>query len=338
VALQIDDCTSIRPILSNAVSRSILSCQGLPGLLKEQYFYERFFKSSGALINCNMILVHQKFDFGDKCLIEKIIIRAPFRFTANFQDEACFIYFIEGKTKINSPFEQTEIAQEESVLLKCGTYFADLLKHSTAERFEILVFHLYPEVLRKIYKNEIPGFMKPAEKRSFIHKVVPSDLIRKFIESLYFYFDNPGLISDELLELKIKELLLLLIQTKNADSILSLFSDLFTPRRLNIKEVINNHLFSNLSTEELAALSNLSVSTFNRSFQAMFNDTPANYIKKKRLERARELLSMSSLTISEIAFQTCFTDAAHFSRSFKTAFNYSPSNYRLSLKKSPIIG
>ena len=154
------------------------------------------------------------------------------------------------------------------------------------------------------------------------------------MESLYFYFDNPGLVSDELLELKVKELILLLVQTKNAESLVSLFSDLFTPRSISLKEVVNNHLFSNLSIEDLAGLSNLSVSTFNRTFQNLFNDTPANYIKRKRLERATELLSISSLTISEIAFQTCFTDVAHFSRSFKAIHQCSPTEYRLALKKA----
>ena len=117
-----------------------------------------------------MILSHQKFDFEKKCLIEKIIIQAPFRFTGNFQNEACFIYFVEGKTQINSPYEQKEIAHEESVLLKCGNYFANLLKYSTAERYEILVFHLYPDILRKIYIDEIPTFIKPPNNKSFIHK------------------------------------------------------------------------------------------------------------------------------------------------------------------------
>ncbi len=280
-----------------------------------------------------MILNHQKFNFDDKCLIEKVIIQAPFRFAVNFQDEACFIYFAEGKTKINSASEQTEITHQESVLLKCGSYFADLLKYSNADRFEILVFHLYPDMLRKIYKNEIPAFLKPPSKNSFIHKVATDDVIEKFIESLYFYFDNPQLVSDELLELKIKELVLLLVQSKNAESVVSLFSELFTPRNLSIKEVVNNHLFSNLSIDDLATLSNLSVSTFNRTFQTMFNDTPANYIKTKRLERAKELLEMSSLSVSEIAFQTCFNDVAHFSRSFKATHQCSPTEYRLSLKQ-----
>lgn len=275
-----------------------------------------------------MILAHQKFDFEDKCLIEKIIIQAPFRFTASFQDEACFIYFLEGETKINSPHEQKRVESEESVLLNCGSYFSDLIKYSTAERYEIVVFHLYPEILRKIYSPEIPAFMKPSENKSFIRKVPPNDVIKKFIENLYFYFDHPELVSDELLKLKIKELVLLLVQTKNAESIVSLFSDLFTPRNLSIKEVVNNHLFSDLSIDDLAALCNLSVSTFSRSFQTLFTDTPANYIKNKRLERAKELLTISSLTTNEIAFQTCFKDAAHFSRSFKAVYHCSPTAYR----------
>jgi AraC-like DNA-binding protein len=281
-----------------------------------------------------MVLNHQKFDFGDKSLIEKVIIQAPFRHMVNFQNEACFIYFVEGTTNINSPYEQKRIEPGEAVLLKCGSYFSDLMKYGTTGKYEILVFHLYPEMLRKIYKHELPAFMKQAESKSFIHKVVGHDIVKRFIESLYFYFDNPELVSDELLELKIKELVLLLVQTQNAESIVSLFTDLFTPRNLSVKEIVNNHLFSDLSIEDLATLSNLSVSTFNRTFQTLFNDTPANYIKTKRLERARELLTISSLTASEIAFQTCFKDVAHFSRSFKAAFRSSPSAYRLSIKKS----
>ncbi len=281
-----------------------------------------------------MVLAHQKFDLRDRSLIEKVIIQAPFRFAANFQDEACFIYFAEGKAKINSADSQYEIKHQESVLLRCGTYFADLLKYSNADRFEILVFHLYPDLLRNLYQNEVPSFIKSSYKNSSIHKVSTNDVIKKFIENLYFYFENPHLVSDELLELKVKELVLLLVQTKNAESVVDLFSELFTPRNLTVKEVINNHIFSNLSIEDLAKLSNLSLSTFNRTFQTLFKDTPANYIKLKRLERAKELLSISSLTIGEIAFQTCFNDVAHFSRSFKGTYRLSPSDYRISVKHS----
>lgn len=278
-----------------------------------------------------MILSHQKFDYKNRCLIEKIIIQAPFRFSTNFQDEACFIYFLEGKTKISSSDELQEIEPKESVLLKCGTYFADLLKYSHADMYEILVFHLYPDILRNIYSDEIPRFIEPVANKPLVQKLLSTDIITKFIESLYFYFENPSLASDDLLQLKIKELLLLLVQTKNAESVLTLFSDLFTPRNRNVKDVVHNHLFSDLTTRDLAELCNLSLSTFIRTFKDIFNDTPANYIKSKRLERAKKLLSIGTLTISEIAFKTCFADVAHFSRTFKSAFKISPSEYKRSI-------
>ena len=266
--------------------------------------------------------------------MERVVIEAPFRYSVHFHDEACFVYFLKGRTAINSPYDQVGIEPEESVLLKCGSYFADLLKYSNAAQYEILVVHLYPDILRNIYKHEIPSFVKRSESKSFVHKIGTHDLVKKFIENLYFYFDCPQLVNDELLELKVRELLLLLVQTKNATSVVSLFTDLFAPRDISIKEVVNSHLFSDISIEDLAGLSNLSVSTFSRTFQTLFNDTPANYIKMKRLERAKELLAKSSLTISEIAFQTCFKDVAHFSRSFKAVHQCSPSAYRLSVDRS----
>ena len=281
-----------------------------------------------------MILDHQKFDLEDKCLIEKLIIQAPFKFAVDFPNSACFVYFLEGKANINSPYEQVGVGPEEPVLLKCGSYFVDLMKHGLAGRYEILVVHLYPEILRKIYAHDLPSFIKHSENKTFIDKIAHADIIKKFIESLRFYFDHRQMVSDELMVLKLKELVLLLVQTKNAASVESLFTDLFTPREVSIKDVVNDHLFSGLSIEDLARLSNLSVSTFNRTFQFLFNDTPGNYLKLKRLERAKDLLVLSSLTISEIAFQTCFNDLAHFSRSFKGIYRYSPSEFRKSLKKS----
>ncbi|MEQ9102642.1 MAG: AraC family transcriptional regulator [Imperialibacter sp.] len=279
-----------------------------------------------------MVISHEKFDYRNKCLIEKVVIKAPFRFAVDFHEEACFIHFSAGEARINSPSGQLPVKPEDSVLLKCGSHFADLIKHGASNTYEILVVHLYPDILRSVYKHEIPSFVKASESNSFFRKVIPDQLIGKFIENLYFYFDNPALVSDELLELKVKELVLLLVQTKNADSMLQLFSDLFTPRQVNIRDVVNNHVFSGLSLEDLARLSNMSVSTFQRSFRASFHQSPANYIRTKRLERAKELLGVSTLNVSEIAFQTGFNDVAHFSRAFKAAFQLSPSDYRSSLK------
>lgn len=64
------------------------------------------------------------------------------------------------------------------------------------------------------------------------HKV-SDDPITKFIESLDFYFENPSLVNEDLLEFKIKELILLFVQTKNVESVLELVSDLYSTRMVN---------------------------------------------------------------------------------------------------------
>ena len=64
-----------------------------------------------------MILDHQKFDYGERRLIEKVTIKAPFRFAVDFPNDACFIYFEEGSTNVNAPYEQVAVGSGESILL-----------------------------------------------------------------------------------------------------------------------------------------------------------------------------------------------------------------------------
>ncbi len=59
-------------------------------------------------------------------------------------------------------------------------------------------------------------------------------------------------------------------------------------------------------------LANLSLSSFKREFRRVFNDSPARYLKHKKLERARQLLEKTYRRIKEIAFECGFEDFPHF--------------------------
>lgn len=275
-----------------------------------------------------MILSRQGFSFQGKALIEKIIIQPPFRQETFFQNEACFIFLSGSKFTFHAPKETVSLVSKESLLLKCGSYFADWLKTSSPSKSEIVAVHLYPEILKKLYQKELPDYIKPKHRARFIQKMLPDNVISKYIESLNFYFDNPSLINDDILELKIKELILVLVQTKNAASILQLISELFTPQKVQIQEVVEQHLFSNLSVEKLAELSGLSTSSFKRDFHSIYQQTPIQYINNQKLLKAKKLLELSDLSISEIAYELGFNDPAYFSRLFKKKFSFSPSSLR----------
>lgn len=275
-----------------------------------------------------MIIDRKHFDINNKCVIEKLLIKTPFRYGAVFQNEACFLYIKDGESLLHSSTENLNIYVSESVLLKCGSYFSDLIQKSENKNCEIFAIHLHKDILQELYKDEVPSFIKPNRKKYFAVKIKKQDIIIHFIESLEFYFQNPTLVNDELLKLKIKELILLLLQTNNAENIISLFSHLFTPRQASFKEVIQAHLFTKITISELAVLSGRSLSAFKRDFESYFKDTPANYIKEQKLLKANDLLVSTDFSVSEICYEVGFSDTSHFTKLFKQKYNSTPTQYR----------
>lgn len=277
-----------------------------------------------------MIINHEKIDFGANPLIEKVKIKPPFRLSLNFPNDACFIFFNSGSTKINAPYERKVLNKGDAVLLRCGTYFTELLPTLEQEVYDILVFHLPREIIRQVYSEHFPVSSK-SNRETFIHQVDASQILHEFIKGLQVYFDNPALVTEQLLRLKIQELIHLLLKTRNIDTLNELFSDAFSPVEVSMKQVVYSHIFTDCSVSDLAMLCNMSPSTFKRQFSKVFNDTPSNFLKNKRLEKAKELLQHNHLSIGEIAFETCFYDTAHFTRSFRKKFGYSPTEYRKAL-------
>ncbi|MFK7936489.1 MAG: helix-turn-helix domain-containing protein [Saprospiraceae bacterium] len=256
-------------------------------------------------------------------------MRTPFRYEAIFQNSGCFIYFKEQAPKLLSSENNIQMNAKEAVLLKCGNHFLDLLREKNNEEVEVIAVHLFPEVLKKLYIGELPAVIKKQTNNERSKVVASSDVIARFIDSLEFYFQNPSLVNNDLLELKIKELILLLVQSKNVNSILELIADLYSPKTVLLKEVIELHLFSNLKLEQLAKLCNQSLSSFKREFKKEFNDSPTNYIIGKKIEKARELLSMTKLSINEIAYEVGFQDQLYFTRLFKKRLGVTPTNFCL---------
>jgi len=81
--------------------------------------------------------------------------------------------------------------------------------------------------------------------------------------------------------------------------------------------------------ENLTEIANMSPGNLIRVFSKATGQTPIDYLIGIRLKHAVSLLSITSLNITEIAFQTGFSDTNYFSRLFKQVFKCSPREYRL---------
>ena len=289
-----------------------------------------------SLINGNqyilMILFRKQYELFGKIIFEKVIIEAPFKIPNPMPEEACFIYMVEGQIKYEIEDKSITIPVNDAVMLKCGNYFSQIRNSTTSKNNQIVIVHFHPEILKKIYDTDLPKIFQEPAKRDLsvsLGKINNDFLIQKYIEGMLFYFDNPTLVNEDILVIKLKEIVLLLCQTKNAPVIQQILSQLFSPTSYSFKQVIENNLFSHFTLDDFTQMTNLSLSSFKREFKKNYNDSPANYIRNKKLEKAADLLLISEERITDIAFDCGFKDLANFSTLFHDKFNCTPSAYRL---------
>jgi AraC-like DNA-binding protein len=279
-----------------------------------------------------MIVDHKQYDLFGKTLIRKMVLKAPFTYTFPVADNACFLYMLQGEMQYVLDEEQVNLPARHSLLLHCLNFSTQIGNLNAGNNMELVIVHFHPGILKKIYDREMPALLQ-SPKNVISNKsseIINNDfLIQKYIEGLLFYFENPSLVNEDILMLKLKEIVLLLSQTKNSDAIQFILSQLFSPTTYTFKQIIEANLFSQLSIEELAQQNNLSLSSFKREFAKVYNDTPANYIKTKKLEKAAELLLLSDERITDIAFNCGFNDLANFSKSFFDKYDVTATAYRL---------
>lgn len=91
-----------------------------------------------------------------------------------------------------------------------------------------------------------------------------------------------------------------------------------------------------LSLGEFAQSVNLSVWRLCHIFKSDVGMPPIRYLRLLRMERAKDLLESSFLSVKEIAYQVGLNDESHFVRDFKSTYGFSPALYRTRFKSHTI--
>ncbi|MBB6734638.1 AraC family transcriptional regulator [Cohnella zeiphila] len=96
-----------------------------------------------------------------------------------------------------------------------------------------------------------------------------------------------------------------------------------------IKEYVDNHLHDEqLSVEQIAGNFSYSVSYVRQLFKEIENVSLSDYVLRQRIERVKEKLVSTSLSVLEIAGQCGFLSKGHFFSSFKKFTDLTPKQYR----------
>jgi AraC family transcriptional regulator len=91
---------------------------------------------------------------------------------------------------------------------------------------------------------------------------------------------------------------------------------------------IDEHAHQPVSLESAARQADLSPFHFLRLFARVLGVTPHQYLVRSRLRRAARLLTDSSRSVTDVAFDAGFADVSNFVRTFHRAAGVSPRRFR----------
>lgn len=245
-------------------------------------------------------------------------------------DQARFVYIVNGKSRLHAPQQCEHLKTGDSFIMKCENFVNHWLEPDEGDKCEVMIVQFFPDMLKNVYGNDIPDIFsqtRDTEHKS-VEKIAPGAMLRSFIQSMRAYLDIPKAIDEPMLKLKIKELVHIMTSTDKTGNVRAILGNLFKVRDYEFKEVVHANLYEDLKIEDLAFLSGLSLSSFKRKFNDVFGTSPNQFIKTKRLEKAKYLLETTDLRVSDIAYDSGFNDTGYFSKVFSQAYQSSPKEYR----------
>lgn len=91
---------------------------------------------------------------------------------------------------------------------------------------------------------------------------------------------------------------------------------------------MENNLDKEISIEEMAEIVHFHPNYFIKFFRNHMDCSPVQYVNRLKVEKAKQLLKSTNLSIRNIAEKTGFNEAGYFSRTFKKYTGHTPREFR----------
>ncbi|MBK8981207.1 MAG: helix-turn-helix transcriptional regulator [Ignavibacteria bacterium] len=252
---------------------------------------------------------------------------------------------MKGLEKFNTPERTYGVNTGNFLILNEGQQCESLIENSS-ESFSI---YFKPEFANTALKSLITpsdrmlnhSFKTVSQPVTFFEKLYPhnyylSPVIMKMRLASKFNFDDENWLKERYFELLENLLKLHRELYKDIEKLppvkLSTKSELY--RRVSrAKEYIDMEFTDNLTLKRISKEACLSQFHFLRIFKSVYKQTPHQYLTKKRIEKAVELLKRTDMPVTGICFEIGFESVSSFSIMFKTKFGLPPETFRESYRK-----
>jgi AraC family transcriptional regulator, exoenzyme S synthesis regulatory protein ExsA len=256
----------------------------------------------------------QASSYKDKCILSKNAISLV----------------ISGEKTMHFADKTVEIKDDEFHFLSSGNCIVSM-NLSEKKLFKSILIFFDDRVLTNFnlkYNSRIAKFKSNHKVGNELYIAFKKDaFVLNFIASLNLLFESATEISPEMKLLKFEELMLHLLEKHPSQFLSFQTSKANYPEEFIIRRAVETNVASNVTVEELAFLSNLSLSTFKRHFAKIYRTSPNKWLLQRRMEMARELLQHHQEKPSEVYYKVGYENHSSFSKTFKQSFGITPKQF-----------
>lgn len=239
-----------------------------------------------------------------------------------------FAYILSGVTKYSDGASEHLVRQGDALFVRRGTYIAQ--QQDAADYCALIIFASDDCIEKAASKYpETRSTVKPsAALTSGVFPIALDEPLTAYFHSVLSYFRRDIAPSDELLKVKIEELLLNILSSGCNASLAHCLRRIREGGKISIRDVMETSFMHPMTLEEYARLCGRSLSAFKEDFYEIYKTSPGRWLIRARVQYAKILIETTDDPVSEVAFKAGFKNTAHFVKVFKDAYGMPPLRYR----------
>ncbi len=243
----------------------------------------------------------------------------------HYHEEFEFLFVAEGTMTVQTEYETITLAAKEGIFINSNTlHKITAVDSNTGCSFLAIVFHYHLLCFTKdiIYQKYITPILS---KELYIPPLLPSDFYNIMLD-MYDSFMR----KEFGMELHVKQQLLLCMERLIENGV-SMETHLYNPKGKLVRTMIKyieTHYAEPVTLNDLCDEIHMSKEYSCRVFKEMSGTSPIVYLNQYRIQRSKELLIRTQLSVTEIASRCGFNSTSYFNKLFLRYSNCTPKKYR----------
>ncbi len=244
-------------------------------------------------------------------------------------------YILRGTKYIYDGDTRQTLSRGDLFYLGIGHHYIENSPEG-GQPFEQILFYYTPDDLQRIlmhlnitYGLNITNEHACERCRNTTHVAMAAWAnLRNFFTNTNNYLRDDDFRQDRAAErIKMTELIYLIVSHEDCCIKSKLLSNVDAAKE-SFEQTVYDHIFRDVSIEELARQTNRSLTSFKKEFRRHFQMPPHKWFIRQRLLHSRLLLISTSKSISEIGNECAFPNTSHFIKLFKKEYQMTPAAYR----------